>query len=223
MELWELLSVRPGVTALVGGGGKTTAMYTLARELAMQGTVACTTTTHILPPSHMPVLDCADRGAVSAALAAHGCICLGALSPEGKLTAPAMPVEAFAPLADYVLVEADGSKRLPVKAHLPHEPVIPACAGSTIVLAGASGFGRPIREAVHRWERFCRLAGASPEMPVTAENLAAVLAAEGLGDAYFINQAETLSAMAEARRLAKLLLRPVFAGSLRGGIWECLS
>ena len=33
MELCRLLSVRAGVTSLIGGGGKTSAMYVLAREL----------------------------------------------------------------------------------------------------------------------------------------------------------------------------------------------
>ena len=36
MELRELLGIRPGVTALAGGGGKTTMMYTLAGELAVK-------------------------------------------------------------------------------------------------------------------------------------------------------------------------------------------
>lgn len=132
-------------------------------------------------------------------------------------------MEALAARADYVLVEADGSRRLPIKAHLPHEPVIPGNAGLTVVLVGAAGFGRPIREAVHRWERFCQLTGAAPEEPVTAENLAVSLAAEDLGDKIFVNQAELPSVLAEAKRLASLLSRPVFAGSLRGGVWECLS
>lgn len=223
MELWELLGIRPGVTALIGGGGKTTAMYTLARELTAKGTVVCATTTHIFPPEHLPVLDADGEDALSSALAVHRCICLGTLSEGDKLAAPTLPVETLAAQADYVLVEADGSKRLPFKAHLSHEPVIPACADLTVVLTGASGFGHPIRETVHRWEKFCQLTGASPEEPVTAKNLSVSLAAEALGDIIFINQAESPSAMAEARRLAALSSRPVFAGSLRGGVWECLS
>lgn len=219
MELWELLGVRPGVTALIGGGGKTAAMYTLARELADYGTVICTTTAHILPPDHLPVLDRVDRGTLERAR----CVCAGRPAPEGKLTAPAQSMEELAALAEYVLVEADGSRRLPVKAHLSHEPAIPACAGLTAVLVGASGFGRPVREAVHRWERFCRLTGAAPEEAVTAENLSSLLSAEGFGDLVFVNQAELPERLAEARRLAALSPLPVFAGALKGGMWECLS
>lgn len=219
MELRELLDVRPGVTALIGGGGKTTMMYALARELPARGTVICTTTTHILPPDHLPVLEHVDRAALERAR----CVCAGRPAAGGKLAAPAQSIRELAALADYVLAEADGSRGLPVKAHLPYEPVIPAEAGLTVVLIGASGFGRPIQEAVHRWERFCAMTGAPPDAPVTAVDLAGALVAEGLGDLIFVNQAETPERMAEAKRLAALLDRPVFAGTLRGGIWECLS
>lgn len=219
MELWELLNIRPGVTALAGGGGKTTMMYTLARELAAHGTVICTTTTRILPPDHLPVLACVGRAEMEKAR----CVCVGRPAAEGKLAAPAQSVGELTALADYVLVEADGSRGLPVKAHLSHEPVIPAEAGRTVILIGASGFGRPIQEAVHRWERFCTLTGSPPDAPVTAEQLAEALETEGFGELIFVNQAETAERMAEAERLASLLDRPVFAGTLKGGIWKCLS
>lgn len=187
-ELAGLLGVGPGLTALIGGGGKTTAMYLLARELCRRGTVICCTSTRILPPPHLPVLSGDSRAAVGQAL-----------------------------------VEADGSRGLPLKAHLPHEPVIPACAAQTVLLAGASGFGRPIREAVHRPERYCALSGASPGDTATPRNLAAVLAAERLGDQVFVNQADTAEALTLAGELAALLPWPVCAGSLQRGKWTCLS
>lgn len=221
MLFCDLLSTGRGVTALIGGGGKTTAMYTLARELSPRGTVLCCTTTRILPPDHLPVLLSPGEEAVSAALADHGCACLGTPAENGKLSAPELPMARLAALADYVLVEADGSRGLPVKAHLPHEPVIPAEADQTVLLAGASGFGRPVREAVHRSEQFCRLTGTPPDGPVTAANLARLLLAERLGDKVFVNQIET--GAEQARELAALLPWPVFAGALQGGVWKCLS
>ena len=57
---------------------------------------------------------------------------------------------------------------------------------------------------------------------MTSENLAALLTAEALGDAVFVNQAETPEALAAARKLAGLLSRPIYAGSLRGEEWTCL-
>lgn len=223
MQLCDLLSIERGITALIGGGGKTTAMYTLARELSKRGTVLCCTTTRIFRPDHLPVLRPPGEEAVSAALREHGCLCLGAPAERGKLSAPELSIARLAALADYVLVEADGSRGLPVKAHLPHEPVIPPEAGRTVLLAGASGFFRPVGEAVHRPEQFCRLTGASLTDPVEAESLASLILGEGMGDMIFINQAESGVALTEARRLAALVPLPLFAGALQRGEWTCLS
>jgi len=219
MKLWELLRVRRGVTAIAGGGGKTTMMYTLARELAEAGRVICTTTTRIFPPAHLPVLGRVDRGA----LERLGCVCAGTPAPGGKLAGPVQSMEELAVLAEYVLVEADGSRGLPVKAHGSHEPVIPAGAVQTVALVGASAFGRPAREAVHRVETYCQLTGSPPDAPVTPELVAVLLRAEGIGDAVFVNQTESRAAREAARVLARELDSPVYAGSLQRGEWECLS
>ena len=49
MTLSQLLDIRPGVTAVIGGGGKTTLLRTLGEELAGQHPVLLCTTTKILP------------------------------------------------------------------------------------------------------------------------------------------------------------------------------
>ena len=223
VKLYELLGVGPGVTALIGGGGKTTAMYTLAEELRQRGTVLCCTTTRIFPPDHLPVLARPTEAELRRALERHGCVCAGTPAEQGKLAPPELPMARLAALADYVLAEADGSKGLPLKAHLFHEPVIPPEAARTVLLLGASGFGRPVREAVHRPERFCQLTGADMDQPVTPSLAALAVRAEGLGDVVFVNQAETEQQMALAKELASRLACPVCAGALRKGEWLCLS
>ena len=54
VKLAELLTIRPGVTAVIGGGGKTTLLRTLGEELAGQHTVLLCTTTKIFPFPDLP-------------------------------------------------------------------------------------------------------------------------------------------------------------------------
>ena len=178
MQLYEKLDVRRGVTAVIGSGGKTTLLRTLSRELP--GTVILTTTTHILPFEGVPLLTAPTAEEVRTALARSRVLCLGTPAAEGKLTAPSLPFSVLAERADYVLVESDGSRHLPLKAHAPHEPVIPKEANHVLCVAGAHGFDRPIREVVHRPEQFCALTGAQPDEPAAPALVARALAAEGL-------------------------------------------
>ena len=110
MQLYERLGVPCGVTAVIGSGGKTTLLSALSRELP--GTVILTTTTHILPFEGVPLLTAPTEDEVRAALARSRVLCLGTPAPENKLTAPSLPFSLLEQLADYVLVEADGSRRL---------------------------------------------------------------------------------------------------------------
>lgn len=153
MKICEQLHITKGITAVIGSGGKTTLLRILAEELS--GTVILTTSTHILPFAGIPLLVTDDIEQVRRALALHRVICMGTPAAEGKLTAPALPFSVLADAADYVIVEADGSKRLPLKAHASHEPVIPENTHKTVCIVGASGFGKPVEQTVHRPELFC--------------------------------------------------------------------
>ena len=215
MDISVLLGVEKGVTALIGGGGKTTLMYTLAEELRRRGTVIVTTSTHIQRPERCPLLLTGDAAAVTAALADGGVVCVAAESAGGKLAAPLLPFETLAALADFVMVEADGSKRLPLKAHAPHEPVIPPNARQTVCVVGADGFGRPIREVCHRPERYAALCGAAEDDVVTPALEAAVLHAEGYDTGWvYVNKVESPEDWRDAAALAALLPGGVAAGSL---------
>ena len=222
--LAEILGVREGVTAVIGGGGKTALLRTLGEELARSGArVILTTTTKLLPFPGIETVPGGERE-IAEALGRAPLVCAAAPWGEsGKLAESPVPMARLAALADCVLVEADGSAGLPLKAHAPPEPVIPEESGRVILVLGASGFGRPIREAAHRPERYAALAGCDIGAAVTPEIAARVIRAEGLGDLVLVNQAETPEAREMARKLAENLTLPVYAGSLRRGEIVCVS
>ena len=213
MELAKLLDMHPGVTAVIGGGGKTTLLRTLGEELAEESRVLLCTTTKIFPFHDLPCAMTAEE--LNSLRRELRLMCAGTPVPgTEKLTAPPVPMAELAAWFDYVLVEADGSAQRPFKAHASHEPVIPAEASQVICVVGASGFGKPIREATHRPELYAQLAGVSVEDPVAPETEAAVLQAEGLHHRIYVNQVETRQDLAAAEALAALLDCPVLAGSL---------
>lgn len=212
----DYLDIRSGVTAVIGGGGKTTLLRTLGEELSAGCSVLLCTTTKILP---FPGLPCAhDLEELEALGQGHRLLCMGREVPgTGKLTAPDVPLEWLAERFDYVLVEADGAARRPMKAHASHEPVIPDAANQVICVVGASGFGQPVSQAAHRPELYAGLAGVAVDAPVTPETEAAVLMKEALHHKIYVNQVETEKSRSDARALAGLLNCPVIAGSLWKG------
>jgi len=218
MQIAPLLKIGRGVTALIGGGGKTTLLDTLTEELRRRGSVVQCTSTHIRAPERYPLVT-GGAEALRAALAAHGAVCAGTVAENGKLIAPGISFEALAELADYVLVEADGSRGLPLKAHAPHEPVIPPNAQRVVLVVGADGFGRPIAQACHRPALYAARADASEDAVATPELAARVIEAEGFGDRVFINKVESAEDYAAAEELAKRLSCPVVLGSLRQGVY----
>lgn len=142
----------PCVIALTGAGGKTSLMRRLAWEGKMQGArVLVTTTTHIARPSRLGVFT-GQAEDVRAMLEEQSVAVTGFLTDQGKIRAvEAGLYKAICPMADLVLVEADGSRRLPLKAPRPGEPVIPENADMILCVSGLSALGRPGEE------RCCRL------------------------------------------------------------------
>lgn len=223
MELWRLLDIPRGVTAVIGSGGKTTLLRTLGEELP--GRVILCTTTHILPFEDVALYTGASEGELSELLAGRRLVCVGRKGAEGKLIAPGLPMRVLAGLADHVLVEADGSRRLPLKAHALHEPAIPPESAQVVCVVGAAGFGRRVEEAVHRPEIFCPLTGAGRADPVTPALAALALVREGLARRVFINQVEGPEDWVRAEEFARAAGSGIFvaAGSLRRGMYRILS
>lgn len=172
MRLSEEMHVPHGITAAVGGGGKTTLLWRLARELSESARVILCTTTHIWPPACETLLD-ATREQIRAAKT--NLLCVASRCENGKLGPASLPPIVCAELADYVLAEADGSRGLPLKAPAEHEPAIPDGAALVLAVAGMQGLRLPIARVAHRPERYAAITGATLETTVTPEHIAAVL------------------------------------------------
>jgi probable selenium-dependent hydroxylase accessory protein YqeC len=86
-------------------------------------------------------------------------------------------VPALAALADVTLVEADGSRRRPLKGTADHEPAMPEGMTITVAVGGGWALGHPLdEETVHRPELFSELTGILPGHTITAEAFALTLA-----------------------------------------------
>ena len=217
MELLEALALpAAGWTCLVGGGGKSTLMLRLTAQRAGRGLPAlAATTTHIgvgqgrtAGPlaGTVPELEAARRAGLTA--------CAALPEPgTGKLIGPPPAVlERGLDLFGFGVAEADGAKRLPMKAPADHEPcLIPGCAAVAAV-AGLSALGRPLGEVCHRAPLACALLGVGPETIVTPDLLARLLTHragqfKGVGEVQnfrvLLNQADGPAELALARETAQ--------------------
>ena len=149
-------------------------------------------------------------------------LCLGTLEKNGKLSPFPLPFSALEKMADFVLVEADGSKRLPGKAHGRNEPEIPKESQRTVLVFGASALHKPISEVIHRVEIFQNIFTPSltPDTLLTKELLLQAFRKEKLGDCLFVNQLDCLTKK-EAEELLLFLQnglgKMVCGGSLKQG------
>lgn len=186
------------VIAAVGSGGKTSCLTALARRYRAAGqSVLLTTTTHMRRTedaccsSSLPALE--------RRLRETGFLFAGSPAAEGKLgPLPPEQYAALSRLAQVTLVEADGSRGLPLKLPARWEPVLPSKPSLVLVLQGLSGLGKPLSRVCHRWELAQEALGCRGTAAVTPELAARLLEvgylqpleAAGLPYAVLLNQAD---------------------------------
>ncbi len=218
------------VIVLAGGGGKTTLMFRLADELVAAGRrVVTTMTTRIFvgqmarAPARLVSEDEETLLAqLPAALANHNHVIVagGIVVEQDKVQGvPPALIDRIAALSavDAMIVEADGSRRLPFKAPAPHEPVIPTSATIVVPIVGLDVLGQPLDAGhVHRPQLVAELTGAALGDPVTPAMIAAVVAHPQGGSKSvpsmarlipFLNKVEDEVTLAAAREIARLLLQ----------------
>lgn len=171
---------------LVGAGGKSTALFMIARQLVRGGIPAVLVTAsthlgvwqtmnadkHIIVSSVEDLPDLTELHDVT--------LCTGEIKEDR--TSPIDPIalrwlhENIKGRGIPLLIEADGAHMLPIKAPAPHEPPIPEFADMVIVVAGLSALGRPLTDQyVHRAEIFSRLSGLALDESISADAIIRVL------------------------------------------------
>ena len=203
-DIVRSLGIKPGQSvAAVGGGGKTSLLTAIAKCFhAQYGKPAIlTTTTKIFAPLPEEGLQLVlgDIETLSENLrpCMDACgISWFARSREGMTPVPGreseqrMKLGGFAPqeiarlkLSDgLTLIEADGARRLPIKAPGPDEPVLPENLDAVLGVVGLDAVGAPLSEA-HAFRpgllgRICRLEAGEE---ITAEAIGRLCAhPEGL-------------------------------------------
>lgn len=146
------------VISFIGGGGKSTSMNMIAKELRNMGKkVLVTTTTVLFEPEHKDN-DKFILGVLPEEYKPRqGTITLfGKTMDDGKIRGvdPEELEEIYnRNIFDIILIEADGAKRKPIKAPADHEPVVPGFSTMTIGVIGLDSVGRPLdEENTHRPE-----------------------------------------------------------------------
>jgi len=230
----QVLRMEPDdCVAFIGAGGKTTAMFKLARELKSNAII--TSTTHLgswqtsLADKHISteaeILDEIED-------VLQGVLLITGKS-DGDRTKP-INDKLLRWLYQYckshsipLLIEADGSRQKPLKAWSEHEPPIPTFVDLVVQVVGLSGLGNLLTEEnVHRSEIFSNISGLDLDDAVSIAALVQVLTHSSGGlknipasakKIVLLNQADTQDLQSMARTMVSPLLtayRSVIVASL---------
>lgn len=225
------------IISFVGGGGKTSLIYELGHELSELGKkVIITTTTHIFAPKSNVVLT-GEKDDIIKLLDSKNMITVGILCDEkntkfehnklenrktldgieeGSLKKlSGLPKEMdinLIELADFVLVEADGSKRLPLKMPAEHEPVILDGSNLVVGVCGIDAIGKSIKETCHRSNIVSKFLNTDEEHIINAFDIAKILFSDQgqrknvkCNYKIIINKADTILEIEKAKDISKEL------------------
>ena len=214
------------IIAFTGAGGKTTAVFQLARELSAKAPGLVAASSHLgawqvsSADKHLIVNSRDDLKTLESGLQG---ITLITGEFEGNRTKP-LDAEGMDALHQFctrnsvpLLIEADGSRQKPLKAWAEQEPPVPPFVKQVVQVVGLSGIGKPLgNEVVHRPEIFSRLSGLQLGQSITAEAVSRVaLHREGgqknipsqARKIILLNQADTPEIQSVAQRMTGDLLQ----------------
>lgn len=171
---------RPFCVYVAGAGGKTSWIHYLADKGRREGMrVLILTSTHMYEPTCFGVVreeSCGDAGRwareIGERMGDWGVVIAGRRAEQGKIAWIGDDVyERVRECADLILIEADGSRHLPVKVPSDKEPVIFSDADLIFVTLGMKAVGQPLRDVCHRADLAARMLGRSGEAAVSGEDV----------------------------------------------------
>ncbi len=183
----DLLGAQGRITALVGGGGKTTLLQALGAHLGRRAILTTTTRMAatevggarlLLGPSLDDLAEAADDDDPRPILVWSRIIDTSSGDSKGLGVDTSVPAKWLA-LVDHVLVEADGSRGHPAKAPAPHEPSLPTGPTDVVAVMGANALNRVIADQCHRPLRLAAAVQCSPYERLTPERAAVLLTSPG--------------------------------------------
>ena len=173
--------------AITGSGGKTSLMYSLGGYFALNELVLLTTTTKIFTPSlcQYPNQFIGPAGeCVEAAEKISRCSALVAAKErrQNKLigyTAAEIQEISQSSLINKIIVEADGSRGLSLKAYEDWEPPVPPLTSCQIIVFGADAFTIPVSAStVFRFDSLSKRYGMHEGDLLSAATVSAILSSQ---------------------------------------------
>ena len=182
------------VVAFTGAGGKSSAILAISEELTREemSVLVAPTTKMFLDEARKvgPLVTSTDqtglRDRIEQSFTGSEAVVAGSelLSKQriGGVDPAWLPT--LQKLADVTLIEADGSRRRPLKGTASHEPLIPDSSTLVIAVGNITALGKPLNdEYVHRPEVFSELTGVGLDQTVTPRAFATAVAKGSLGKA----------------------------------------
>lgn len=169
------------IISLVGAGGKTTLLYLMAQGFSANGKkVLVITTTHIYRPTDGRFAETEEEVKI---LWERGTYAVVGEKEKEKLTIlPEFRLKTLISLADIVLIEADGAKKMPFKVPKQGEPVILPCSNVVIGILGLNALGKPLSQVCFRLEEAKKRLKKEENQLITVEDFISVMdSPHGLG------------------------------------------
>ncbi len=213
-SLSKILNIREkAVLSIVGAGGKTSIMFLIAEE-NLHKKVLLTTSTKIFKPTDIDLI-LGDRNAFEY-IEHRGVNILGNQdeNPRKLKSLSFHTLDKIIQRYDISLIEADGSKGLPLKGWNEYEPVIYKNTTHTIGVITLNGLGETVSEEnVHRVNYFIKNTCADLNSKVSIKDISKMVSGDfgmfknSVGKRILIiNQIEELEEFNNAQKLKKYIL-----------------